>query len=601
MELAAARSPASERRWSSTQIFFAIVALGWIPFVLSAMSYRSEWWFPWLISSRVLFLVAAVCLAMLTYAVPRLRTHSELVYSMACLALQASFGALEDPSKVEFYNFTSVFLLMMAVFTRQSFRAWLKFFYAPALVIVALPLLSKDPALLNSVGKFADTLSPVVASAFVSLLIGHTTCRKNELLRLNEELRHEIMQERDHQKEIIEKQAKELSESRIFTEIAQATQMLAHDVRKPFSMLRMTIDHLLMARTSEDVKAVAQESLPEVREALIQADAFVQDVLDVRSNLQTQKQSVDPAQILETCLGSLLRGMSEIVLESDYHHSTNMSASANHLKRIVTNIVTNALEATQTQGTIRVSTHDVFRNGESFVRISIWNSGPALSCAEMNDIFELYHTSGKSGGHGIGLAIVKKFVTEHQGRVWCECGENGKGVTFSFEIPACPRSVIQEKTNEDDEAELIERLNAALGQRESKIKILVVDDERLYRDTAAHIMQHDFFSPWLDVRTAATPAETRAQVAEIQPDLIFLDVDLGRDQISGLDLLKELRQTGCTSTICLHSNRAIDARQGELQKNGADAMLPKPISRVELMRVLESFIDPTKKQQVHQK
>ena len=80
MELAADRSPASERRWSSTQIFFSIVALGWIPFVLSAMSYRSEWWFPWLISGRVLFLVAAVCLAVLTYAAPRLRTHSELVY-----------------------------------------------------------------------------------------------------------------------------------------------------------------------------------------------------------------------------------------------------------------------------------------------------------------------------------------------------------------------------------------------------------------------------------------------------------------------------------------------------------------------------------------
>jgi CheY-like chemotaxis protein len=315
-----------------------------------------------------------------------------------------------------------------------------------------------------------------------------------------------------------------------------------------------------------------------VREALIQADAFVQDVLDVRSNHQTEKQSVDPAQILETCLGSLLRGMSEIVLERNYHHSANMMASANHLKRIVTNIVTNALEATQTQGTIRVSTHDVFRNGESFVRISIWNSGPTL--------FELYHTSGKSGGHGIGLAIVKKFVDEHQGRVWCESGENEKGVTFSFEIPACPKAEAKENTTEDDEAELIERVSAELSQRESKIKILIVDDERLYRDTAAHMMQHDFFSPWLDVRTAATPAETRAQVTETQPDLIFLDVDLGRDQISGLDLLKELRQSGCTSTICLHSNRAIDARREELQKYGADAMLPKPISRVELMRFL---------------
>jgi hypothetical protein len=212
MELAVGRLPTAltERRWASTQIFFAIVALGWIPFVLSAMSYRNESWFPWLISGRVLFLAGAVCLAVLTYFVPRLRKQSELAYSMACLALQASFGVLENPAQVDFYNFTSVFILMTAVFTRLDFSQWLKSSYLPAVLITSFPLMFKDERFFESVGSFVDTFSAVVASLFIGLLIGHTTCRRNELLAENKKLQDELFKERDQQKEIIEIQAKEL-------------------------------------------------------------------------------------------------------------------------------------------------------------------------------------------------------------------------------------------------------------------------------------------------------------------------------------------------------------------------------------------------------
>jgi len=222
MELAVGRLPTAliKRRWPSTQIFFAIVAVGWIPFVLSAMNYRNESWFPWLISGRVLFLAGAVCLAALTYFVPRLSKHSELAYSLACLALQASFGALENPAQVDFYNFTSVFILMTAVFTRLDFSQWFKSSYLPAVVITGFPLVFKDARFFQSFGSFVDTFSAVVASLFVGLLIGHTTCRRNELLAENKKLQNDLTKERDHQKEIIEIQAKELSESRVLAEIA---------------------------------------------------------------------------------------------------------------------------------------------------------------------------------------------------------------------------------------------------------------------------------------------------------------------------------------------------------------------------------------------
>jgi signal transduction histidine kinase len=216
--------------------------------------------------------------------------------------------------------------------------------------------------------------------------------------------------------------------------------------------------------------------------------------------------------LIRECVQRLFRGNPEIQIETEFEHKLLMIGSAKKLKRVVTNILTNAEEAMQSEGLIRISTHDVFRNGEKFVRVSIWNSGPALPVAQMKDIFELYHT-GKSGGHGIGLAIVKKFVNAHGGSVWCESGDapdgnntdgdsmiasanqaagESKGVTFSFEIPAVEdkaeptHTPIAEFNGEHDSEEAIIR---RLSERESKLKILVVDDERLYRESAVQLIK----------------------------------------------------------------------------------------------------------------
>jgi len=400
--------------------------------------------------------------------------------------------------------------------------------------------------------------------------------------------------------------------------------MLAHDVRKPFSALNLTLSHLLGARSAEHIADIAKESLPEVKEALVQADELIQDVLDVTSEIKTEKNKVAAEELIRECVERLFRSNSKIQIETEFDHKLLMVGSAKKLKRVVCNILANAEEAMQSEGRIRISTHDVFRNGDAFVRVSIWNSGPALPAEQMNDIFELYHT-GKSGGHGIGLAIVKKFVNAHGGRVWCESGVfpegiylNGEsagssanreagefsGVTFSFEIPAVesnadsahePISESNTRTDSetdsetDAESEGENYLLTHLAARDSKLKILVVDDERLYRDSAVQLIKWESYSRYLDVRTASTADETRASVNDFNPDLILLDVDLGSHEISGLDLLKQLRTNGCNATICLHSNRYIDPRPESLRAIGADAVLPKPIGGGDLGRLMKEI------------
>ena len=137
----------------------------------------------------------------------------------------------------------------------------------------------------------------------------------------------------------------------------------------------------------------------------------------------------------------------------------------------------------------------------------------------------------------------------------------------------------------DSEETLIRRL----VERDSKLKILVVDDERLYRESAVQLIKWESYSRYLEVRTASTAEETRTSVNDFNPDLILLDVDLGNHEISGLKLLKQLRNTGCNATICLHSNRFIDPRPESLRALGADAVLPKPIGGGDLGRLIGSL------------
>jgi signal transduction histidine kinase len=100
------------------------------------------------------------------------------------------------------------------------------------------------------------------------------------------------------------------------------------------------------------------------------------------------------------------------------------------LKRAVANLAKNAREAMDDAGKLHVVIDQV---GDQ-VEIAVADTGPGLPPEMENRLFESFATHGKAEGTGLGLALVKKIMDDHQGEVRVE-NEAGEGVTFRLRLP----------------------------------------------------------------------------------------------------------------------------------------------------------------------
>jgi signal transduction histidine kinase len=105
------------------------------------------------------------------------------------------------------------------------------------------------------------------------------------------------------------------------------------------------------------------------------------------------------------------------------------------IKQVIFNLISNAVKFTPAGGEVGVSATRV--NGE--VRVSVADTGPGIAPEDWDRIFEEFQQSetgvGQREGTGLGLALSKRFVELHGGRIWLE-SELGRGSTFTFALPA---------------------------------------------------------------------------------------------------------------------------------------------------------------------
>ena len=114
--------------------------------------------------------------------------------------------------------------------------------------------------------------------------------------------------------------------------------------------------------------------------------------------------------------------------------SGSSKATSDAIKQVIFNLLSNAVRFTPQGGEVDVNAARV--NGE--VRISVADTGPGIAPEDHRSIFEEFQQAEagleQRDGTGLGLALSKRFVELHGGRIWLE-SEPGHGSTFVFTLP----------------------------------------------------------------------------------------------------------------------------------------------------------------------
>ena len=114
-----------------------------------------------------------------------------------------------------------------------------------------------------------------------------------------------------------------------------------------------------------------------------------------------------------------------------------IAADERKLKQVVLNLLSNAIKFTPDGGRVEVRA-DV-RDG--MVEIAVADTGVGIAPGDLDAVFEEFRQVGtadaKKEGTGLGLALSRKFIELHGGRIWVT-SQPGEGSTFTFVIPVRP-------------------------------------------------------------------------------------------------------------------------------------------------------------------
>lgn len=230
----------------------------------------------------------------------------------------------------------------------------------------------------------------------------------------------------------------ELRERANFVAIAQTTQMLAHDVRKPFSILRMGLTMLGNAKDPASAARVLSRLIPEVDRAVSNVDGLIADVMEIgASSIHLIREPMTPEALIEAGIADLCRvhPQSYVRLSYDFQHTLAVSVHVQKVARVFSNILGNAVQAMKSEKDVWFKTRDV----DGFVEFCIGNSGSLIPPENLPRLFDAFFTTGKKTGTGLGLAIAQKVITEHGGQIWCQShmsAEYPEGlVEFFFTLP----------------------------------------------------------------------------------------------------------------------------------------------------------------------
>jgi CheY-like chemotaxis protein/two-component sensor histidine kinase len=382
-----------------------------------------------------------------------------------------------------------------------------------------------------------------------------------------------------------------LDNARLYQEAQEANRVkeeflaiVSHELRNPLnSMLGWA--QLLRKRRFEDPTVSRAIEIIE-RNAKLQRK-LIEDLLDVsriiQNQIQISLQSVHLVPIIDAVIETLqpTAQLKSIQIESILDPSIGqVFGDAERLEQAVWNLLSNAIKFTPNGGRVNVRLDGV----GSLAQITITDTGQGIHPEFLPSLFKRFRQADTSktrsqGGLGLGLAIVRHLVELHGGSVYATSEGEGKGSTFTVQLPLQEN---QRTSLTGDDHSGAQDLPTLAG-----LNVLVVDDDLDNRELIAFILEQ--------YQAQVTMAASAAEAFEIltQSEMDILISDIGMPDEDGYSLIRRIRtiHSGqkCQIPAIALTAFAKEKDQQDAIAAGFERHISKPICPEDLIEAVASL------------
>lgn len=349
---------------------------------------------------------------------------------------------------------------------------------------------------------------------------------------------------------------------------------MSHELRTPLNAI-IGFSELLLDETVDAEIRNERQCLKDIHQSGRHLLQLINDILDL-SKIEAGKMELHLENFLfSDLMFSVHRSVIPLLDKKNQEMKIDIPkdfpalfADPNKIRQIMLNLISNAIKFSPSHTVIHITSEYHEEDQGNMFDIAVKDQGRGIRDEDQKIIFDEFRqidgsTTREDQGTGLGLALCKRLVELHGGKIWVE-SRYGEGSTFMFRIP-------QTKMNLED---IVENLHQA--SRFSSDFILVVEDDL----QSANLMRRFLELEGYRVVNVRNGNEVLAQAKKIRPLAITLDIMLpGKD---GWDVLRELKSDSVTQTIPVFIVSVMDNKERAYSLH-ADDYFVKPLDRKQIL------------------
>jgi PAS domain S-box-containing protein len=357
--------------------------------------------------------------------------------------------------------------------------------------------------------------------------------------------------------------------------------MVSHELRTPLTAIMGWTQ--IVKRKPTDAETV-RRGIEVIERNTRSQEQLISDLLDmsriISGKLRLEVRDVDLIAIINAAIETTrpaadARG---IAVSSSVDQSVAATTGdPTRLQQCVWNLLSNAIKFTPQGGRVAVS----LNRSESHVEITVTDNGIGIRPDFLPFVFERFRqaetgTSKRSGGLGLGLAIVRQLIELHGGHARVESLGEGRGATFTLALPIRAVRAAAVMSQDPDVMVVLDHVN-----------VLLVEDDPDNREVLRTILEQHHAS----VSATASAREALEILSSARPNILISDI--GLPDIDGFELIRRIRQLdpsegGRIPAVALTAHASAEDRTKALRA-GFQAHIAKPVDPRELVASIASL------------